>query len=110
MSSREAALSDHLREQYEDIRELYESAKLNENAPQMEKLSKAMSGLVKQIQQQEVHERETLPRNEVRRLGNLLGIMIGRSVKRFVDDPDVATLIIESIICDVDSMIEDKDL
>ena len=109
-NNREPTLAEHLREQYEDIRELYDSAKLNENAPQMEKLSKIMAGMVKQIKEQELHERETLKRDEVRRLGNLLGIMVGRSIRKHVADTDVAVLIIECILHDLDQMIEDKTL
>lgn len=107
---REPTLAEHLREQYEDIRELYDHAKINENAPQMEKLSKVMAGMVKQIKEQETHERETLKRNEVRRLANLIGIMVGRSVKQYVEDPDVAVLIIESILHDLEQLVEDKTL
>jgi len=106
--SEQAPLSYHLREQYEDIRELYEAAKLNENAPQMEKLSKAMAGLVKQIKDQELHERETLKRDEVRRLGRTLGISVAKNVRRFAEDQDVAVLIIESIVSDIATIIEDK--
>ena len=109
-NTREATLAEHLREQYDDLKELYDHAKLNENAAQMEKLSKVMSSLVKQIKDQESHERETLKRDEVRRLANLVGIMIGRSVKKFVENPDVAILIIESILHDLDQLVEDKTL
>jgi hypothetical protein len=107
---RDPTLAEHLREQYEDIRELYEAAKLNENAPQMEKLSKVMAGMVKQIKEQELHERESLKRDEVRKLANLIGIMIGRSVKEHVTDQTVATIIIESILFDIDQMVEDKTI
>ena len=103
-------LSEHLRQQYEDMKELYDEAKLNENAPQMEKLSKVMAGLVKQIKDQELHEKETLPRNEVRRLANLAGIMIGKSIKKYVQDQETAVLIIDTILHDLDQMVEDKTL
>lgn len=106
---REPTLADHLREQYEDIRELYDYAKINENASQMEKLSKVMSGMVKQIKEQELHERETLKRSEVRRLANLVGMAVGREIKKYVPE-DEAALIIESVCYTMDQLIEDKNL
>jgi hypothetical protein len=106
----ETTLAENLRNQYDDILELYNEAKLNENAPAMEKLSKVMAGMVKQIKEQELHERETLKRDEARRLANLIGIMIGRSVKAHVEDTEVALLIIESILYDLDQLVEDKTL
>jgi len=109
-NNREPTLAEHLREQYEDIRELYDSAKLNENASQMEKLSKVMAGMVKQIKEQEVHERESLKRDELRKLGNLMGIMIGQRVMQHVPDKDLAILIVEDLLFDLDKMIEDKSL
>lgn len=110
MNEREPTLAEELREQYKDIKELYDQAKMDENAPQMEKFSKVMATMVKQIKDQEIHERETLKRNEVRRLGNIIGIMIGRSVRKYVEDPEAAILICESITHDLDALIEDKTL
>jgi len=106
----EPTLAENLREQYEDLKELYNQAKLDENAPAMEKFSKVMAGMVKQIKEQELHERETLKRDEVRRLANIIGIMIGRAVKTHVEDPETAVLIIECILHDLDKLVEDKTL
>jgi hypothetical protein len=96
-------------EQYEDLRELYEAAKLNENAPQMEKLSKVLAGMVKQIKEQEIHERETLKRSEVQRLGNLVGIAVAKEIKKH-NEPEVAALIIECVCHTLDQLIQDKTL
>lgn len=106
----EATLADHLRNQYEDIRELYDAAKLNENAAQMEKLSKVMSGMVKQIKEQELHEKETIKRDEMRRLVNLIAIANAKAIRRHVADQEVAVLIIEAIRYEITQMVEDKNL
>lgn len=109
-NTNEPTLAEHLREQYEDIRELYEAAKLNENAAQMEKLSKVMSGMVKQIKDQELHERETLKRDEVRRLSNLIGIANAKAIRKYIPDQETAVLIIETVRHEIMQMAEDKTI
>ena len=106
---REPTLAEELREQYADLKELYDAAKLNENAPQMEKLAKVLAGMVKQIKEQELHERETLKRSEVRRLGNLIGIAVAKEIKKY-HDAETAALMIECICHTIDRLIEDKTL
>lgn len=110
MSQLQSALSDDLRQQYDDIKELYDTAKLNENAGGMEKLSKILAGMVKQIKEQELHELETLKRTEVHRLVGLICIAMSKAIKEHIDDDDLAAIIIATIRHDVMSMAEDKTL
>lgn len=94
---REPKPSEVLKEQLRDMQELYNQAKLNENAPLIEKLGKTVQNYLKQIRDHEVHERETLKRTEIRRKATLLGILIGQKIKKYVSNPDQAALLIEDI-------------
>lgn len=99
--NREESLSKQLRKQYDDLIQLYNDAKLNVNAPQMEKLSKMTAGLAKQIKEHEEHEKVTLQKDDLKRLVLQVSMCMARSVKRYVDDKERAVLIIEQITDDV---------
>lgn len=104
-----ARTSERLREQLEDLYELYDSAKMNENAPLMEKLTKSISALAKQVKEHEIHERETMKRDTIRRMSQTLGVSVGRAIRRYVKDEDLANLIVEAIVEDIDEIVEDKE-
>lgn len=101
--------SDRLRSQLEDLYELYDSAKLNENAPLMEKLTKSISALAKQVKEHEIHERETIKRDALRRMSHVLGASVGHAVRKYVKDESLSNLIVEAITDDIDEIIEDKE-
>jgi hypothetical protein len=84
-----------LRSQLDDLQELYDSAKLNENGALMEKLSGSIQKLSKQVKDHEEYERETLPRREVVRLMAEVGGLVGDQIKAYVPQPDVSDLMIE---------------
>jgi hypothetical protein len=103
-------VSEQLREQYDDLGELYQEAKMNDNSILMEKLIKAMSALAKQVLAHEIHEKESLSRNECRRLANIMGIAVGKAIKRHYPDDDRSALIIDDIHETLTEMSEDKEL
>lgn len=103
------ALSVQLRQQYGDLLELYNDAKLNENTPQMEKLAKMTAALAKQIKEHEEHEKVTLQREDLKKLVLLVSLSMARAIKRYVPDKERAVLIIEQITEDVTKLAEEYD-
>lgn len=79
------SLSERLREQYEDIVELYDDAKLNGNTASMERLSKLSFSLAKQIKEQEIHEGKMVPATRVQEIAHILAGVFARSIKAHLD-------------------------
>ena len=77
----EKALSKVLRVNHADLLVLYEEAKVAEDYPKMERLSKAIAQLTKQIQQQELHEGEVTPRAETKRFFSEVVAVVTRIVR-----------------------------
>jgi DNA invertase Pin-like site-specific DNA recombinase len=75
----------------------YNRARDDDDRPASERLAKVVQSLSKQIQVHEVHERETIPRNEVIRAFHVLGGWIGRWLK----DHDGETLDANQAITDI---------
>lgn len=90
------SLSAALRVQYNDLQSMYNDARTNENAPAMERLSKVISGLAKQIKEHEEHERVTIPRADAFQLVAILGSCLGRSVKHYIKDEALSAKILEA--------------
>lgn len=103
-------ISEVQKAQYEDMASLYDEAKQNDNGPLMEKIAKTMGQMAKQIKEQEVHERETLSRSECTRLANMLGISLGKAIKKYFPDDERAYMILEFVAEDLDAMAGYKDL
>jgi undecaprenyl pyrophosphate synthase len=103
------ALSKQLRRQYDDLLELYNDAKLNDNAAGMEKLAKLTSSLAKQIKEHEEHEKVTLQRDDLKKLTLQVAMTTGRAIKRYVDDKERAVLIIEQITEDLIELVDAYD-
>jgi uncharacterized membrane-anchored protein YjiN (DUF445 family) len=110
MTKPEKSISETMRGQYNDLIGLYDEALQIENAPLMEKLAKSTSTLAKQIQVQELHERETLKRDDARRLAKIMGRMMANSVLHYFPDDDRAELVIDQIFDELILLAEDKDL
>jgi len=104
------SISQRLRLQYDDLIDLYATAKETENAPLMEKLSKSTASLAKQIKEHEIHERESLKRDDVKCIVNLMGVALGRGVKKYFDDDERTNMVIDHIRDELMSMAEDRDL
>lgn len=100
------ALSKQLRRQYDDLLELYNEAKLNDNPASMEKLAKLTSAMAKQIKEHEEHEKVTLQREDLKRLTTQIAMCAARSIKRYVDDKERAVLIIEQITEDLLELVD----
>lgn len=100
------SLSAALRRQYDDLQDMYKSAKENDNAPGMERLAKLISAQAKQIKEHEEHERQTLTRSEVMQLATLLAGCVGRSVKFHVKDQDLAADILKTTHDEIEATVE----
>lgn len=98
--------TDQLKGMYKDMVGAYQDAKLNDNVPGQERIVKLIRDLVKQIKDQELHEREVIPRKEAERLFSRLGVMVGAKLKdRFGDD---AADLITDIVVDGHELIEQE--
>jgi len=64
-----------------DLQELYADAKLTDNHGQCERLAKSIAGLAKQIQAQELHEKETIPRAAAIRMAQVVGSTFAKRAK-----------------------------
>lgn len=102
-------LSADLRKQYDDLKEVYEDARINERASQMEKLAKLISGLAKQIKEHEIHEKETLTRAELLRYGGRIGKKIASIVNRYIRDEDLAALLTDEFADSIDEILHDPE-
>ena len=65
----------------EDLQGLYDEARIGENAASMERYSKLIAGLTKQIKEQELHERETIKKAEALRMMQIVGTEFARLAK-----------------------------
>ena len=109
MNNARPTISQTLAEQLDDLLEIYQDAKVNDDAAKMEKLSKTIADQAKKIREQEKHERETMKRTEALRLATVIGHSIGHRVKEHIADQSLAFKITESICQDLREIIEDKD-
>lgn len=98
------SLSERLREQYEDIVELYNEAKLNDNPASMERLSKLCFSLAKQIKEQEIHEGKMVPETRITEITNILLGVLARSIKANLD-PELGSLLHAQVDCDLQEAI-----
>jgi hypothetical protein len=97
-------LSKRLREQYEDIVELYEEAKLNDNTASMERLSKLSFSLAKQIKEQEIHEGKMVPEKRISEITNILLGTLARSIKTHLD-PELGSILHAQVDADLQEVI-----
>lgn len=106
----DCSISKRLRTQYDDLVDLYSEAKQTENAPLMEKLAKSTASLAKQVKEHEIHERESLSRTDVKRICNMMGIVMGQAIKRYFPDDERTNMAIDLIREKLITMSEDREL
>lgn len=100
------SLSEELTKQWDDLSELYAEEKQNGNAAAQERIIKLMSTLAKQIKEHRTHEQETLDRNQLKELAQVVGATLGKNIKRYIGDDAVAALVIEAVNDDLLEMVE----
>jgi hypothetical protein len=83
---------------YDDMREAYNEARVNDNPASMERLTRVIRDLARQIKDHEIHERETIPRKDAVRCFQLLGILVGKKLK----DVDGQVLNASEMIVDIE--------
>lgn len=120
-SDRTSTISETLRIQLDDLLDIYQDAKNNDDGPRMEKLSKTIADQAKKIREQETHERESIKRNELRKIAKgfseIIGVRINEhcsitAVKKWIADhpkaadDDLAADILELITNDFDEAVE----
>lgn len=79
-------ISALLRMTMDDLEEMYNNARLNQNEARMEKISKAIADFARKIRDQETYERETISRGEFLELIGRVGEVIGRALEPIEDD------------------------
>lgn len=89
---RDTTQSTQLRELQSDMFKMYDNAKEKENAAQMERLSKAIANLTKQIKEQQIHEREVVERKEAVRYGTMIGATFSKMAKEQLGDDAIPIL------------------
>lgn len=98
------SLSERLRDQYDDIIDLYNDAKLNDNTSSMERLSKLSFSLAKQIKEQEIHEGKMVPQTRVNEVVILLMGTFARSIKAHLD-PQLGAMLHAQVEEDLEELI-----
>jgi hypothetical protein len=98
------SLSEKLRKQYDDIVDLYNDAKQNDNTASMERLSKLSFSLAKQIKEQEIHEEKMVPVTRVNEIRDLLMGTFARSIKKHLD-PELGPLVHAQVDDDLTELI-----
>lgn len=104
--SKTESLAARMRQQYEDLSELYDDAKLNENGPVMEKYSKAMSGLAKQIKEHEQYERTTVPHTDAVTFAREVAYAVHDVLKEKIPDGDERAEVVNKIRTHFKRLIE----
>ena len=76
-------ISDTLRSQIADLGEIYARAKADEDGggPLLERLAKSISGLAKQLREQEQYERSTVPLAEIHQKAVMLADVVAGIMK-----------------------------
>lgn len=101
------ALSKQLRRQMADLMELYEDARQNDDPGRMEKLSKAIAALAKQILAHETYEHETLSREHLKRYFRDFAIIVAETIRaEFADMPERACKVITSYVGKIKTLAE----
>lgn len=73
----------------DDLTELYDFARQADDAARMEKLSKAIAAMAKQILAHETYERETLSRDDLKRYFRDFAIIVAEELRaEFTDQPE----------------------
>jgi len=80
--------SEQLEVQYLDLVECYEEAKINDDRAAMERFSKTLLGMQKEMRAQEEHEKATVPRATVISLVRDLGREFCGAARALITDVD----------------------
>jgi len=93
--------SQALRDLQADMQELYDAAKLENNAPLQEKLAKSVAALTKQIKEQEIHERGVIKRDEAIQMAQIVGARLAKRAKELLGDSVLPVLAEVSAECEL---------
>lgn len=101
------ALSRQLRRQMDDLSELYADARTNDDPVRMEKLSKSIAALAKQILAHETYERETLSRDDLKRYFRDFAVIVANEARsEFADMPERACRFITAYAAKIKDLAE----
>jgi hypothetical protein len=93
----QTSIAAQMRVQYDDLLDLYNDAKRDENGALMEKYAKTLGNLAKQIKDQEEHERVTIPRAEAVTFARELAYSAHDVIKQHIADSDLRAEITNGI-------------
>lgn len=102
----ETSIAAQMRAQYDDLTELYNDAKREENGALMEKYAKTLANLAKQIKDQEEYERVTIPRSESVTFARELAYATHDVLKLHVEDSSTRADILNGIRVEFKKLVE----
>lgn len=93
----QTSIAAKMRVQYDDLLDLYNDAKRDENGALMEKYSKTLGNLAKQIKDQEDYERVTIPLKDCVTFTRELTFAIKDALNHHVKDSDLRAGILKMV-------------
>lgn len=106
MTQDQTSIAAQMRAQYDDLTDLYNDAKRDENGSLMEKYSKTLANLAKQIKDQEEYERVTIRQNEAVTFARELAYATHDVLKAYVPDSDKRAEIINGVRLKFKELVE----